>query len=129
MNFHHQSPTEQTDRAILSAVTIALGYFLGGAVPLLPYILVGPDGTMQTAFRWSCFVMVIALFTFGAVKTRLVLEESQQWEMQHVPLSSQTIASNCLDRNMAKSIRGGIEMVVLGGVAAGAAMSLVKMVT
>jgi len=73
--------------------------------------------------------MVIALFTFGTVKTRLVLEESDQWERKYVPLTSQRIVPNYWSRNSTKCVRGGIEMVVLGGVAAGAAMSLVKIVT
>jgi hypothetical protein len=50
--------------------------------------------------------MIIALFVFGYVKTGLITGWSG-WP------------------NGLKSIRGGLEMVLVGGVAAGAAMGLV----
>ena len=41
MRFEHILPEPASSRAFTCALTIALGYFVGGFVPLLPYILVG----------------------------------------------------------------------------------------
>jgi hypothetical protein len=125
MHFHHRSSMEQSDRAIWSAVTIALGYFFGGAVPLLPYVLAGKDSTISTAFWRSCFLMAVALFAFGAIKTRLLFDKPQQWEGTYVP--QETILSFS-KQDIKQYFRGGMEMIVLGGFAAGAAMSIIKLI-
>jgi hypothetical protein len=125
MHFHHRSSTEQPDRAIWSASIIALGYFLGGAIPLLPYLLAGTDCTVSTAFWRSCFVMVVALFLFGAVKTRLLLDAPQQWEGNYI---RQEKFLGFSKQHIKQYVRGGIEMIVLGGFAAGAAMSVVSII-
>ncbi|CAD0115336.1 unnamed protein product [Aureobasidium uvarum] len=102
MRFHHDLPESQADasRAYISALTIALGYLLGGLVPLTPYFFVSNN---QTALCWSIGVMAVALFVFGYVKTVLVGEEKRLL-----------------------CVKAGIQMMVLGGVAAGAAMGCVK---
>lgn len=101
MRFHHQVPESgaTASRAYVSALTIAAGYFFGGMVPLTPYFLAG---TNRVAFLWSVGVVAIALFVFGYVKTLLVGEGKK-----------------------AVCVRAGLQMVVLGGVAAGAAMGCV----
>lgn len=106
MNFHHQLPEPSGSRAITCALTIALGYFVGGFIPLIPYFFVGPNEAFY-ALRWSIMTMAIALFTFGYVKTCFV----SGWRGS---------------QNIRRGIVGGIQMVVVGGVAAGAAMGLVK---
>lgn len=102
MRFHHDLPESQADvsRAYISALTIALGYLLGGLVPLTPYFFVNNN---QTALFWSIGVMAFALFVFGYVKTLLVGEEERLL-----------------------CVKAGVQMMVLGGVAAGAAMGCVK---
>ncbi len=52
-------------RAPISAATIAVSYFVGGLIPLLPYIL---TGTVDEAFEISVIVTGFALLAFGAVK-------------------------------------------------------------
>lgn len=79
---------------------VAAGYFGGGLVPLVPYLVFGGLGE---AFVGSCVVMVAVLFVFGWVKTRLVGEEGG-WV--------------CAGQ--------GVQMVVMGSLAAGAAMGCVK---
>jgi VIT1/CCC1 family predicted Fe2+/Mn2+ transporter len=71
-------------------------------VPLGPYLLFRE---MRVAFAGSVVVMVLTLFAFGWVKTALLAE--RDWRV-------------CL--------RDGVQMVVLGSVAAGAAMGCVKAV-
>ena len=77
-----------------------MGYFVGGLIPLLPYLFIR---TVQRALVVSAVVMALALFVFGFVKTRLVGV-----------------------RAFGKCTRGGVEMMVLGGCAAAASMRLVK---
>lgn len=70
-------------------------------MPLLPYLWFAQVGE---AFRASIAVMVIALFAFGWGKQRLLEDEG----------------------SMRKCVRSGIQMVVMGGLAAAAAMLCVK---
>lgn len=104
MRFHHQLTQDDytASRALKSGLTISAGYFFGGLVPLLPYLLFA---SMQTAFMGSVIVMLLALFAFGWIKTALLAEKDQ---------------SVCL--------RNGVQMVVMGSLAAGAAMGCVKAV-
>ncbi|KAJ5924842.1 Vacuolar iron transporter cccA [Penicillium verhagenii] len=107
MNFHHTLPEPSGSRAVICALTIALGYFIGGFVPLLPYFFVGPHDAF-IALRWSIATMVVALFLFGYGKTCFV----SGWRGR---------------RNIRKGVVGGVQMVLVGGAAAGSAMGLVKL--
>jgi VIT1/CCC1 family predicted Fe2+/Mn2+ transporter len=86
-------------RARNSAVTIALSYILGGMVPLSSYILVD---NLQTALKVSVAVTMAALFVFGFVKGRLT-----------------GIAP----------LRGGLQTVVIGGLASAAAFTLARWIS
>jgi len=102
MHFHHQLAEADfaPSKAYLSGLTIALGYIVGGLVALFPYLFVS---SVQRGFYGSVLVMALALFAFGWTKTSLV-GENNRWV--------------CL--------KNGVQMLVLGGVAAGAAMCCVK---
>jgi VIT1/CCC1 family predicted Fe2+/Mn2+ transporter len=104
MRFHHRLSMDDhtASRAVKSGLTISGGYFFGGLVPLLPYLLFA---SMQVAFAGSVVTMILALFAFGWVKTAALAEE---------------------DRTVC--LRNGVQMVVMGGIAAGAAMGCVKAV-
>lgn len=52
----------------LSALTIGLGYLVGGIIPLIPYFFV-PEA--HVALVYSCVVTGIVLLIFGAVKARV----------------------------------------------------------
>jgi len=86
-------------RAPQSAVTIGLSYIAGGLLPLSPYALGLPLGV---AFLWSIGVTLLALLAFGAVKARFT----------EVPV-----------------LRGALQTVVVGGVAAGVAYALARLVS
>jgi VIT1/CCC1 family predicted Fe2+/Mn2+ transporter len=107
MNFQHTLPEPSGSRALTCALTIALGYFVGGFVPLLPYFFVGPHDAFY-ALRWSIVIMVITLFLFGYGKTCFV----SGWKG---------------NQNIRRGLIGGVQMVLVGGAAAGAAMGLVKL--
>jgi len=86
-------------RARNSAVTIALSYILGGMVPLSSYMLVD---SLQAALKVSVAVTLAALFVFGFVKGRLT-----------------GIAP----------LRGGLQTVVIGGLASAAAFTLARWIS
>ena len=104
MCFHHNMDEDDfaPSRAYVSGLTVALGYVSGGLVPLAPYLIVDEPAI---ALRWSILVMALALFAFGWVKTAFIGVSS--W------------------RNCSKS---AVEMVLLGGVAAAAAIGCVKLI-
>jgi VIT1/CCC1 family predicted Fe2+/Mn2+ transporter len=83
-------------RARNSAATIAISYILGGLVPLGPYMLVSD---LQRALSISVAVTLAALFAFGFVKGRMT--GISPW-------------------------RGGLQTVVIGGLASAAAFGLAK---
>ncbi|WPH02235.1 Hypothetical protein R9X50_00509100 [Acrodontium crateriforme] len=102
MKFHHQLAEADyaPSKAYMSGLTISLGYICGGLVALLPYLFFS---TIQRGFAASVVLMAIALFAFGWIKTWLV-GECDRWVC----------------------CKNGLQMLVLGGVAAGAAMGCVK---
>lgn len=103
MRFHHgmQDTQFEARRAYFSALTIALHYFFGGFIPLTPYFFVGD---IAHALTISVGIMIIALFVFGYAKTRLV---------------GQTSLMRCS--------AAGLQMILLGGIAAGAAVACVRL--
>ncbi len=98
MQFQHCAEKPASSRAFISALTIAMGYFLGGLLPLMPYFFVGQKD-LFTGLVVSISVMAVTLFAFGYGKTCVVTGWSGR-------------------RCVLKAIWGGIEMVVVGGAAA-----------
>ncbi len=86
-------------RARNSAVTIALSYIVGGLVPLSSYMAVD---NLKTALTFSIAVTLAALFVFGYVKGRLT-----------------GIAP----------LRGGLQTVIIGGLASAAAFGLARWIS
>jgi len=87
---------EQPDpsRAVRSASTIGISYIVGGLIPLTPYFAVRD---LSTALAASVAVTLTALFVFGGVKARFT----------GIPVW-----------------RGGLQTVMIGGLAAAAAFSI-----
>jgi predicted membrane protein (TIGR00267 family) len=83
-------------RARNSAATIAVSYILGGLVPLGPYMLLAE---LNRALIVSVAVTIVALFVFGFFKGRIT--GISPW-------------------------RGGMQTVVIGGLASAAAYTLAK---
>lgn len=105
--FEHCAEEPSSSRALTSALTIAMGYFLGGLIPLLPYLFVGETEVLLGLYI-SIAVMAVALFSFGYAKSCIVAG----WEGP---------------RCVRMGFYGGVQMVFVGGAAAGAAMGLVKL--
>ncbi|KAK9364991.1 VIT family-domain-containing protein [Lipomyces kononenkoae] len=89
-------------REFVSAATIGTAYFLGGFVPLFPYFFVH---TVQAGLVFSSIIMVITLFIFGVAKT--------------------VFTGN---NNKLAAVWGGVQMVITGAVAAGAAFAMVRLI-
>ncbi|MGA3240561.1 MAG: VIT1/CCC1 transporter family protein [Bryobacteraceae bacterium] len=86
-------------RARNSAATIAISYVLGGLVPLAPYVLMGE---LYRALSLSVGVTLVALFIFGYVKGRMT---------------------------GISPLRGGLQTVIIGGLASAAAFGLAKAIS
>ena len=107
MKFHHCEEEPKSSRALTSAITIAVAYFLGGLLPLIPYFCIG-DEEVYLGLYISIGVMVVALFAFGYVKEGVVIGFG----------GGKSIRRCCFS---------GVQMVIVGSVAAGAAMGLVRL--
>jgi VIT1/CCC1 family predicted Fe2+/Mn2+ transporter len=83
-------------RAVVSAATIGISYIAGGMIPLAPYFFAG---TLQQGFILSVWVTLAALAIFGRVKARFT----------GIPLW-----------------KGGMQTVLIGGLAAGAAFLIAR---
>jgi VIT1/CCC1 family predicted Fe2+/Mn2+ transporter len=85
-------------RARRSALTIGFSYIVGGLIPLSPYILLSP---IRTALTASVIVTVLALLVFGYVKARFT---------------------------GISPLRGGLQTTLVGGLAAGAAYVIARLI-
>ena len=64
MHFQHHISASAPSRAVICAITIALGGLVGGFVPLLPYFFASH---VSEGLIWSVSVTMVALFLFGYV--------------------------------------------------------------
>ena len=86
-------------RANRSAVTIALSYVFGGLIPLAPYMI---QHDVSVALWYSVGITLLALGVFGFVKGRFT---------------------------GIHPLKGAVQTVVIGGIAAAAAFGLAKLVS
>ena len=82
-----------------SALTIAASYVAGGIIPLAPYMLLH---SARVALGWSVLVTLAALGVFGYIKGRFT---------------------------GARAARSAAQTIVIGGLAAGAAFALAKLIS
>lgn len=106
ITFHHKQAEPNCNQAWISAITLALGYFVGGFIPLVPYFCVSH---VLVGLYYSIGVMAVTLLVFGYIKTCIV----RGWSGRE---------------NIVAGIKGGIQMCLVGGIAAGAAIALVRAV-
>lgn len=98
---------------VLAGLSVALGYLVGGVIPLFPYFFVSVVGT---GLLWSFLVCIIALFTFGFGK-EFVLNESSDRVLDENSIPWSRVRSSMWE---------GLQMVFLGGIAALAAVLCVR---
>lgn len=103
---------------VSAGLSVAVGYLIGGMLPLWPYFFVTSVGD---GLRWSFAVCVLALFLFGFIR-HFCLSSSDEatrqlsWQRPRIPW-----------RRVCKSAGEGLQMVILGGIAALAAVLCVRM--
>jgi vacuolar iron transporter family protein len=85
-------------RALASAATIAFAYMAGGLIPLSPYLAVSAS---RLALLWSVGLTLLALLAFGYIKGRFT---------------------------GAGPIKSGIQTMLIGGLAAGVAFLIARMI-
>ncbi|TQV99754.1 vacuolar iron transporter Ccc1 [Cordyceps javanica] len=88
---------------VASGLSIALGYAIGGAIPLLPYFFAA---TVGLGLRWSIGLCLMALLSFGAGKKWALGGEGVRWKQ-------------CL--------WSGLQMLALGSIAAAASVACVHL--
>jgi vacuolar iron transporter family protein len=86
-------------RALTSALTIAGSYIAGGFIPLGPYLFLS---SAKASLRLSVIVTIIALAVFGFIKARFT---------------------------GTKPLRGALQTALIGGLAAGAAFLIARLVS
>ena len=86
-------------RALQSALTIAASYICGGFIPLAPYMAMH---SARLALVWSVVVTLVALGVFGYIKGRFT---------------------------GSRPGRSATQTIVIGGLAAGAAFLLAKLIS
>ncbi|EST07046.1 protein of unknown function DUF125, transmembrane [Kalmanozyma brasiliensis GHG001] len=89
-----------TSRLYISALTIGLSYFMGGIIPLLPYMFIVEA---SRALMWSVVITGVILLVFGVVKQRVTGGEG----------------------GVKGYVWGAVSTLAVGGVAAGASWLLV----
>ncbi|KAG6022336.1 hypothetical protein E4U41_002279 [Claviceps citrina] len=89
---------------VVSGLSIALGYGVGGIIPLTPYLFAS---TVGRGLRWSIAVCLVALMAFGSGKSWVLRGGGQ--------------------RGWRRSLGEGVQMLVLGSLAAGAAVLCVSL--
>ena len=99
MRFELGLEQPEPDRAWKSALTIALAYIVGGVIPLSAYIFLAD---VQSAFRLSAVVTLIALAAFGGIKGHFT----------GIPL-----------------LRSALQTTIIGGIAAAAAFGMARWVS
>ncbi|ANZ73992.1 BA75_00395T0 [Komagataella pastoris] len=102
---HGKGLEEPADgRQVTSALTIGLSYFFGGFIPLVPYFF---TAIVQTGLIISVLVMGVTLFWFGYLKTAISMGE---------------------DCSLWMRVSEGLQMVLIGSIAAGSAWGLVRVI-
>lgn len=108
MQNHFRAAKPDTSRPYLSALTLGISYFIGGFIPLIPYFIVARDNVLAGLW-WSIGLMGVVLLIFGYVKTGAV----RGWRGRE---------------NYQACTGGALQMLVVGVIAAGAAVCLVRLI-
>jgi VIT1/CCC1 family predicted Fe2+/Mn2+ transporter len=98
MRFELGLEKPDSQRALQSAATIALSYAVSGFIPLGPYIVMN---SVQFALYVSVGLTLLALFLFGYVKGRVT---------------------------GISALRSGLQTTLIGGLAAGAAFAIARLI-
>ena len=114
---------ERLPSPVVAGLSVALGYLLGGMLPLFPYFLVSE---VQDGLVWSFVTCAVALFVFGFGKD-LALDVSRRKErLAKEGVMGEEGRVKVRWRDVRRSSWEGAQMVILGSVAAVAAVLCVR---
>ncbi|KAK4463520.1 VIT family-domain-containing protein [Cladorrhinum samala] len=117
---------QRKESPVLAGVSVSLGYLLGGALPLFPYFFLSADeDPVRKGLAASFVVCVIALFVFGFGKEFVLGYDAADMGTRTRERTPVTKWSSTKGRLKACAWEGA-QMVVLGSVAAGAAVLCVR---
>jgi len=108
-------------------LSVSLGYLVGGLLPLFPYFFVYE---VDNGLKWSFAVCVVALFVFGFSKDFALSQASEGCVVSTKGPKARSMKATRLRwwwRRVRHSTWEGVQMVILGSVAAGAALLCVRM--
>ncbi|ERS96729.1 hypothetical protein HMPREF1624_06938 [Sporothrix schenckii ATCC 58251] len=105
---------------VAAGASVALGYLVGGLLPLWPYFFVTHVGD---GLRYSFAVCIVALFLFGFIRDFALDTPSSSSSERPLPAGRRRIPW----RRLWKSTFEGVQMVILGGIAAIAAVLCVRL--
>ncbi|KAI0128294.1 VIT family-domain-containing protein [Xylariales sp. AK1849] len=115
---HEEDSSGETCSPIMNGFSVALGYLLGGLLPLFPYFFVAE---VAAGLQWSFAVCIVALFIFGFTKHYLLQEEVEDKTWSHAWHYHARRWSR-----IKQSAWEGLQMVILGSIAAMVALLCVK---
>jgi VIT1/CCC1 family predicted Fe2+/Mn2+ transporter len=90
MRFELGLDRPEPKRAVKSALTIGGSYVIGGLVPLIPYIVVGEA---RSALGISVAATAVALFVFGWLKSKIAGQRALRGALQTVAVGSLAAAA------------------------------------
>ncbi|KAI0147201.1 Ccc1 family [Xylariaceae sp. FL1272] len=105
---------------VMSGLSVALGYLLGGLLPLTPYFFVRG---VANGVRWSFGICLVALFIFGFSKEYVLQVKPSISSRSSIPIKRRLGQWTLVK----PSLLEGLRMVILGGIAAVAAVLCVKL--
>ena len=112
---------------VASGMSVALGYLIGGMLPLGPYFFVESVGD---GLRWSFGVCIVALFLFGFLRDFALDSQAAKDSGSARNMSARQLSwhkSRVPWHRLWRSTFEGLQMVILGGIAAIAAVMCVRM--
>jgi VIT1/CCC1 family predicted Fe2+/Mn2+ transporter len=105
---------------VMVGVSVSLGYFLGGLLPLFPYLVV--DSVGEGLF-WSFGICLVALFAFGFIKDFILNCQRRKEDTMRAQVKTNHVLQW---RDVRHGAWEGLQMVLLGGAAALAAVLCVR---
>lgn len=99
---------------VITGLAVSTGYLVGGVIPLFPYFFVHE---VEAGLLWSFVVCIIALFAFGFGK-EFLLSKGSDGVSGRKGIPWPKIRSSAWE---------GFQMVILGGIAAVAAVLCVRL--
>ncbi|KAB5523064.1 Ccc1 family [Coniochaeta sp. 2T2.1] len=105
---------------VVVGLSVSLGYMLGGILPLFPYFVVERVGD---GLFWSFGICLVALFAFGFIKDFVLSYQRRENDVRQRTFGKK---QGVQWADVRRSSWEGLQMVLLGGVAALAAVLCVR---